>query len=234
MAKEIPSPIGYLDQEMQQDAKDWAEGILPLLKKYPQLNDIDCVIEGGKGNGRITAHVAKILFPQALYVGTDLSPSLNRALHLKRLHEAIDPISLQNIMAANKNPSYEMQGATISGSCFDGPLIMDILKKTGRNHPLLITKNALSAILGREVDPGERKKDEDKIGLDTLINNPNLYEAQIHIGIFWDDTPAGTDNVSDRFYWLENAAVSQDKWITEKFDCGLFLLQKKPLFQTSK
>jgi hypothetical protein len=218
MAKEA---IAYLDQDLQNTVEEWVEGILPLVEKFPQLAETDLVVEGGVGNGRITAHIARRLFPNALYIGTDIADAFSG--YLSRLRGEIDDETLERVVIANRNPVADMKRTIVYGNCFDGRLINDIMKKTGKQHPLLISKNSLFALLDKNANPWDRKDEADFIPLGGILRRPNLYQAQIHLGVNWNDSMGV---ISDTFLKLETTA-QREGWTTERFDVGILLFQNK-------
>jgi hypothetical protein len=216
--------ISYLNPETQNTVEEWVEGIVPLVERYPQLQDTDLVVEGGMGTGRITTHIAKRLFPNAIYIGTDIADALTH--YFQRLRGEIDDETLQRVLDANHNPTYNMENALVYGNCFDWKLITDVANKTDTHHPLLISKNALFALTDRKANPWDRKVFEDLITFTGMTQLPSIYKAQLHLGIVWDLEPQG-DNISgDAYYNLEQAARSAG-WTTERFDIGLLMVQNK-------
>lgn len=212
--------LGYLTPEQQQSIEGWVEGILPLREKHPGLKAVGLVIEGGVGTGVTMAHIARRLFPEALYLGTDLAERL--MMGNPRQSRAIDERTLNRVQAANEYPSLGMQGATIYGNCLDTELIQDIMRRTGRQMPLLASYNALNALLDRKMNPWDRKYEGDLTSIDDIVSPNTPYVAQLHMGADWDDE--GATSLSSRYYRLEEAAKASD-WITERFDVGLLMVR---------
>lgn len=210
--------IGYLTSDQQQSIEAFAEEIHPLVEKYPRLKTADLVVEGGVGNGVAIAHIARYLFPDVLYVGTEL---LERRTSINpRQREKIDEAILSRVQTANQPPTLAMQGATIYGNCFDTELIRDIVKKTGRKVPLLVSYNALNALLGREMTHFDKKDRADMRTVGDIVSPNSPYVAQIHMGVDWEDK--GKTMFSVEYYRFEEAA-KRSGWTTERFDNGLLI-----------
>ncbi len=220
MGKEAKDRLHYLKPEQQQLIEEWVEGILPLMEKHPRMKDVDLVIEGGVGTGSTLLDIARRLFPDALYVGTDIAERLMTGK--SRINRAIDKKTLSGIQAANDHPSFGMRGAVIHGNCFDTELVRDIAQKAGKRNPILATFNALNALLDRKMNPWDRKDESDRITLEDMVLSNSPYVAQLHVGADWDDE--GATSLSSRYCRLESAANSVG-WITERFDVGLLLLR---------
>lgn len=212
--------IGYLTPEQQQSIEGWAGDILPLVEKYPKLKTVNLVIEGGVGTGVTMAHISRRLFPEALYVGTDIAERL--MIGNTRQSRAIDEGILSTVQAVNNHPSLGMQGATIHGNCLDAELIRDIMRKKGRQVPLLASYNALNALLDRKMNPWDRKDERDMTTIDDFVSLHTPYISQLHIGADWDDE--GATSLSFSYYHLEEAAKRLG-WITERFDVGLLIIR---------
>lgn len=200
--------LGYLTPGQQELIEGWLEGIPPLLEKHPRLNAVDLVVEGGVGTRIAMAHIARRLFPDALYVGTDISERL--MIDDPRQSGAIYEEILSRVQATNEHPSFNMPGATIYGNCLDTELIRDIMRRTGRKVPLLVSYNALNALLDREIILWGRKDESDITTIDDIVSPSSPYIAQLHIG----------EDLSR----LEEAVKGSD-WITERFDNGLLMLR---------
>lgn len=211
--------ISYLNRQEQHAVGVWAEGIVPFLEKYPHLQDVDLVVEGGVGTGVTMAHMARFLFPNALYVGTDLA---RRLVSTPRQFHEVDERALQRIQAANNLPSLGMQGATILANCLDGQLVADIAIKTGKHTPILVSFNALNALTDRKMNPWDKKEDGDVFSIRNLASMDVPYVAQVHTGAGWEDEgePKGDTN-----YHLLEAAAQNAGWTTERFDIGLLMLR---------
>lgn len=200
--------------------EEWVEDILPLTDKYPRLREVDLIIEGGVGGGTTMPQIAQRIFPEALYVGTDIASVLMSSQ--PRLRGSIDDESLRKVQEANNHPSWGMRAAIVRANCFDEDLIRDILRKTGRHNPFLVTFKALNAIGDRKMNPWERKEEYDIVTADQSLGLDSPYVGQIHMPEFWEDEPS--DSFSSRFHSLEKGAQGRG-WATERFDCGLLLLK---------
>lgn len=217
--------IKYLTPKQQQSIENWAVDIGPLWERHPVLNNVDLVIEGGVGNGRTMPHIVRALFPKALYIGIDLSPTLatyTRSWQVKKIHEK----ALQKVLNANKHPDLEMQEAIIFGNCFDIELIRDIHNKTGCKFPFLVSYNALSSLLDRKMNLWEIKSSEDIYSAEKIVSPESPYVGQLHI--IHDYTLLIEDGletcIKSDYRRLEMAAKNSG-WITDRIDYGLLILQ---------
>ncbi|HCM82446.1 MAG: hypothetical protein UW37_C0031G0005 [Candidatus Gottesmanbacteria bacterium GW2011_GWA2_44_17] len=211
--------IYYLTPEEQQSIEGWVEDILPLVERHPELGTVDLAVEGGVGTGITMPHIARCLFPNALYIGMDIAKSLMRINPRQR--GTIDEELLRKAQAASEHPSLTMQGAMIYGNCFDNGLIRDIMKKSGTQTPILMSYYALNALLDRKMNPWDRKDASDMTTIDTMVAPDSPYKAQLHIGTDWDDNEE--TSVSSQYYYLEEAAKNAG-CTTERLDSGLLIL----------
>lgn len=214
--------LHYLTEPQRQSIEGWCEEILPFIDRYSQLGQIDLVVEGGVGTGTTMPHIARRLFPAALYVGTDIAERLMMGRG-RRLSGSIDEDTLRRVQAANNFPSLGMHGATIFGNCFDAQLVRDIAAKTGKQHPFLVSFNALNALVDRKMNPWDRKDSGDMTLIEDMVDMSSPYETQLHIGVFWEQT--SEDEGIDRNYFRLERAAQEAGWITERFDCGLLILR---------
>lgn len=191
-----------------------------LVERHPELRQVNIVIEGGVGSGRIMVQMMKKVFPHALYVGMDVA---DLVIPRSMFGRTIDEGTIQKVLYANKHPDGFMRGGFMRGammkaSCVDFDLIRDIMEKTGRSVPLLATYNALYSLMHtRERNRWEKKKSEMEIVTVEKLTSPrNPFFAQIHepIAIY-------------EFTQLETAAM-RTGWKTDKYgkSRGLLLLRK--------
>ncbi len=176
--------INYLNKQEQHAVGVWAEGIVPFLEKYPRLQEVDLVVEGGVGTGVTMAHMARFLFPNAFYVGTDIA---ERLVSTPRQSHSVDERALQRMQAANNFPSLGMSGATILANCLDKQLIEDIAAKTDKHTPILVSYNALNALTDRKMNPWDKKYESDIFSITQLASMESPYVAQIHTGVGWEE-----------------------------------------------
>ena len=99
---------------------EWAADILPLLEKHPELKKTDLVIEGGVGTGITMPDIAHQIFPNTIYIGTDIASQL--MVTKKRLIGKIDDDSLIKISETNNNFASDTGNTVLYASCFDYPL----------------------------------------------------------------------------------------------------------------
>lgn len=143
--------------------------IKQLISEYAQLGDSRLVIEGGVGPGKYMRSIVSNLFPDALYVGTDLAFSLFATLTNpggEQIRKAVDVNQLEAIQKGD---------AVVYANCFDNKLISDISNKTGRNPVLLTSIGALRPLMGTESHLGE------VIGFDNGFSKDTPYTGQIHL-----------------------------------------------------
>ncbi|OGE45248.1 hypothetical protein A3B39_02180 [Candidatus Daviesbacteria bacterium RIFCSPLOWO2_01_FULL_37_10] len=207
MEKEV---LDYLSPDEAETIEYFACDLPPLIKRNPRLKEVDLVIEGGPGTNRTMVHMMRFVFPEALYIGIDASPSHGAGRPWG--YKSVDVENIQRILTANELPSLQMERAMIKGSCKDFDLIRDIAQKTGRSVPLFATYEALYSLMhNRELNSYEKKhSDIEVVTIDDLVSFDNPFVAQLHV-------PCHKE--------LE-AKAKQAGWITDKFDIGLLLLRK--------
>lgn len=215
--------LGYLTPDQRRSIGNWIADLEPLKDRYPILNKVDLIIEGGVGNGQTMAHIARAFFPRSRYVGMDLAPTL-MASKPRQLHH-VDSGVLKEILDANDDPTLEMDDAILHANCFDGELVTDIAKQIGAQVPFLASFNALSALVDRKMNPWDSKDDDDITPLEKIVGR-SPYTGQLHMlndPSLWDDA-APLSAIHKNFYDLEAVAM-QTGWQTERLDCGLLLIQ---------
>ena len=211
----------YLNPDEFKNVCSWADPYLPYLKQYPLLQQVDLVIEGGIGTS-ISLNIVHRLFPQAVYIGTDLSPRIvgRRPRQINQIDDQI----LNGILEVDGTfgqKNYE--NAVIHANCFDTKLIRDIMKKTGRYTPLLFSIDALNALLDmQKMNPWDKKFDVDKYTTQQVITSTSPYVAQLHIAIDVWKEPQGHRH----HYELETAADKNNHWTTIRAEDALILLRK--------
>lgn len=210
----LENPLYYLDQGDQEIIEELCESIFPFLEKYPSLNQVDLVIEGGFGNGETIPHITKRLFPNALYIGMDLSRGIS-----SQYFEGEK--TLEQIQKANQKPTVAMSGAKIRANCFDTELIQKISVATEKKHPLLCSWLALNALLDKKMNPWDKKKKEGLTSIDDMVNKKNPYQAQLHMGVDWEDEQY------DRYYFQLEEQANQSEWATERLTNGLLLIRSE-------
>lgn len=215
--------LHYLSPVEFRSIENWVVELEPLVERNPFLKQVDLVIEGGVGNGRTMAHITKALFPNALYVGMDISEMLSLGRYLRR--EA-DEEAIKEVVEANQRPSVQMNGAMFMANCFDYDLIRDIMKKQGRRNPLLASYNAFAALVDKRMNIQEKKSEADLIKIDEIVSSDSPFTAQLHINNdseLWEEE--NRNGLRDNFHALEEAARNNG-WKSERFDVGLLLLRE--------
>ena len=216
--------LGYLSPEEQQVIGNLVAGLEPLKKRHPSLTQVDLVIEGGVGTGRIMHHIARRFSPNALYVGTDISEML--AGSRRRQSKGIDENAWQSVLRANTYPDLGVEGAILYGSCFDGELIHDIANKAGRQHILLTSYNALNALIYPDMNPLDKKDKDDIVSIPDMVRRPDSpFVGQLHIiaGDLWGEEEP-TTMVESNYRRLELAGQIAG-WTTDRTANGLLLLR---------
>lgn len=206
MSKDI---LHYLSPGDAGIIEHYAVDLQPLVERNPRLRDIDLIIEGGVGTRRNMVHMMRRIFPQALYIGMDLSEIAGATRPW--LRGSIDENALQRIISANEYPSFGMEGAMVKANCWDMDLIVDIMHKTNRTTPLFATYLALEPLREwRDLNIDERKHSDDEVvTAEKLVSMDIPFIAQIHVP---------TDRELER-------KAQQAGWVTDKFDIGLMLLK---------
>ncbi len=217
--------LGYLSPEEQQVTGNLVAGLEPLKKRHPSLTQVDLVIEGGVGTGRIMHHIARRFFPNALYVGTDISEMLVGKKGRKK--GSIDDDTWQRILRANEYADLGIEGAILYGSCFDRELIRDIANKAGRQHALLTTFNALNALIYPDMNPLDKKDKDDIVSIPDMVRRPDSpFVGQLHL-IYDEDlwTKDAQTTVTESNFKLLELAGQTAGWTTDRFVNGLLLLR---------
>ncbi len=200
--------------------QDWAEALKPVLEKHPILSKVDLIIEGGVGTGSALSTIISRLFPGVLYIGTDLTPSLNTSK--PRLKESIDDQSLDSVLIANQ-VDFDIEKASIFANCFDIKLINSIMEKSGKSFPMLASFNGLFALTDRKNNQMDSKSLDDIYPLEhILFKTP--YVAQLHIsaGLYaWDEFQSAPIRP---YTQLESLALGNEI-VTERLDCGLLIVK---------
>lgn len=170
---------GQLTPKEVSAIESWVSILSEHLKKFPELPaSVDLVIEGGVDNGITMPHIIPRLFPNALYVGTDISPLL--MVGKRRISKQIDDDSLQALIRANTGVANNLASAVLYANCFDGNLIKDIMRKTGRKVPFLVSFNAIASLADPKISIG-RKEPKDDIPIQQWFNNDLPYIGQLHV-----------------------------------------------------
>lgn len=213
--------LTFLSNQEAISIESWANDFKPLLESHPELRSTDLIIEGGVGTNRTLTHIARYLFPNALYIGMDLS-EMNEG-YKGRQQSEITENSLDRILKANNQPSLDMTGAILYASCFDYSLVNDIAQKTQRKHLILTTWNALNALIDKSLNPWERKYESDQTTFSQMTSPDSPYKTQLHLVNFdglWDDTVS--DATQRNYLGLEDSAI-QSGWQSERLESGLLL-----------
>lgn len=181
-----------------------------LISEYPQLGDSRLVIEGGVGPGKHMKSIVSNVFPDALYVGTDLAFSLFATLTNPRGEQIRKSVNVNQLEAIKKGD------AIVYANCFDNKLISDIANKTGRNPVLLTSIGALRPLMGTESHLGE------VIGFDNGFSGDAPYTGQIHL--LYPSLEDYRKKYPEIIKDVENSAL-RNGWDKVEFPTGLAFLK---------
>ncbi len=207
-------------------AEAWANYLRPFVKSTG-LDQADLIIEGGIGTNHLMAHVSRELFPQAIYIGTDISEAF--VDRFGRVRGRIDDPTLERVERAN-GPKFNPLEASVAANCLDANIINDIKRKTGSSFPILVSYNALVALADKKATPWERKHEDDRIALEHALST-TPYQAQLHVnGIdfagFWSSESQWQGTIfTETFSRLEKAGKAMG-WMTQQLPMGLLVTRK--------
>lgn len=216
----MPQESGFTPEEAL--ISEWVQKLQPLKESYPTLATVDLVVEGGVGTGRIMAHVVQRLFPNAVYVGTDISFYLNGGK--RRLRSEIDDEILESVLQANQDP-FNPNEAVVFGNCFDVDLIEDFAKKVGAQTPILVSHNGLAALTTKGICHHDKKRSDEIYSISHIISM-TPYIAQLHVSSnegyqVWAGEDKAEFFMFNGYYQLEEEAQKAG-YTTERLDNGLF------------
>lgn len=212
-----------LTPESQEIIEEWVEALKGIKERHPILSQVDLVVEGGLGNGKTMPHIARSLFPDAVYVATDIYERLVPGK--RRLRRKVDEETVGSVVQANEG-SFDLGQAIIHANCFDEALILDLAQKTNSEHPLLVSFNCLFALLDRRKNRWERKRDNDIYSASRIIRE-SPYVGQLHIINSYPWEEEQTSHITC-FYYLE-AIAQDDGWTTERLNNGLLMVRSDSL-----
>lgn len=218
---------GQLTPKEISAVQSWVNSLGEHLNKFPMLSaSVDLVIEAGIGNGITLPHIVRRLFPNALYVGTDISPQLMFRLRKRRIRNQIDNESIQEIIRANAGTAKLLEAAVIYANCFDGNLVNDIMRKTERSVPLLVSFNAIGSLTDRKINMDERKEQRDNISVDHWFYPDLPYIGQMHVINYildWQTPHPPTIFDSSMREVLTHAQLNH--YAVEQMDMGLLVVK---------
>ncbi|PIS08931.1 hypothetical protein COT75_04245 [Candidatus Beckwithbacteria bacterium CG10_big_fil_rev_8_21_14_0_10_34_10] len=160
----------------------------------PLLNQVDLVVEGGRGNRHGVREIVRNAFPQAIYIAMDLSAAVisyitktkstedccRRIKGSLTMAEIEELIKYQDYGLEFPSPSFE----TIRANCFDTKLVENIAGQTNKKFPLLITGNALYALSSEGgISRYESRLTEDIFPIKQWFTNESPYAGQIHLSM---------------------------------------------------
>jgi len=213
--------MGKEDERIEELWEDYIKQIKSFIEGHG-LNAVDLVIEGGVGNGTLMREIVKEVWPQALYLGTDISPALMAGK--PRLKGQLTEQALEQIT----NPA-KAEDQILYANCFDGELIRDIMNKTGRQIPILVSLDALYSLLARDLNLWEHKRGDDMVTVKQMLSPNTPYVAQFHLGVVWKDE--GRTSLSGSYFILEREAQRLGwevaRFVSNEFPSGSGLLIKK-------
>lgn len=191
----------------------------PSYRKGPELNEVNLVIEGGVGTGRIMRYISRGLFPRAIWVGTELSPILTAGK--RRLKGEIDD-ETKKILTTDASQNPNVLEEVLHANCFDANLVYNICQKTGRRKPFLTSFNALFSLLDKNMNLWERKRKEDRILPPEIFRN-SPYIGHLHVSTI-PICGNGQTLVERCFLDLERTA-REAGWKTDKTEFALLLIR---------
>lgn len=227
-----PEVLTCLSSEQAARVESWVTNLEPVINKYPQLKEIDLVIEAGVWR-REMAHIARALFPNALWVGTELG-----AVAKRKITGSIDEVTLQEIVDSNQNPDWEMNGAILNANYLDYSLARDIAEKTGRRkmfQTFLSFTPCPDSVSGR-VKESTKNRNERK----ALLSEDNPYLGQLHIlgighwNLWGEQTLKGPSWIMDQVSFPDptqkdilrfEGDAKRNGWLAERMPDGLLLIR---------
>ena len=199
---------------------------IELVKdKYPILSLVDMVVEGGVGQEKLMREVVRETFPQALYVGMDLSETLRTPFY----RSMIDLETVSKIIKRNQNSIPTFGDYEIRANCFDYGLVQDMLAKAEKKYPLLVSMNGLFALESNvAISPYELKEEKDKYSYDHWFSEQSPYVAHLHLynsPLRWKDRH--TNEMMLNWPWIElHPYVTGTALTVEEMENGLCILLK--------
>ena len=183
------------------------------IKLAPQLLTADLIIEAGVGTSRYLFKAIRIVFPKAKYVGTDLYFDQHHR------HRGTLPNSFIDSLKTATEPKI------ICANVFDNPLIADLASKIEASCVLMISSNALFALLDNKNNIWDSKNRADRYDPITAFQF-SAYMAQIHLANsqVWEQSDQGA--FEDSFLHIEADAQRQG-WETHRLPFGLLALNVK-------
>lgn len=221
-AENFPGIRQYLNKGEVASVEEWARPVLSLIERNPLLRQVNLVVEGGIGRGQTMPHVVRKLFPDALYVGMDLSRFM---FSVRRYTGSVDTGTIDGIIYANQHPSIPMKGAIIRANCFDTTLVDDIAKKTDRDIPMFASWRALNAFLNEGLSAHEDKRREDETSLEDIVSPVSPFRVQLYLAEYpFEETGDEQERYLFAYRELETLA-KQGGWITDKEENWLLLIR---------
>jgi len=194
--------------EINQQMERWVAGAVvdlePFLKKFGLLTT-DIVVEGGRGNYTGLAHVMLRLMASALYVATDLEPSIaGRSLVTADNINARYP----SLKKQSDEPTESMARSLLYADCFDLPLIEELVRLRGSSPSvMLVSMDALYALRNARANQSTKKRPEHQHDLKTILNR-KLYTVHLHLSVDAWDTEFANPQVYRTFSDMEQGAIA--------------------------
>ena len=149
-------------------ANDLAKALTPF-----DLLRANLVVEGGVGTGTLMRQTVAQLFPQAVYVPTDL---------------AADRFSGEQTVTAANISAIE-SGQVLFADCYDYPLIAQLKRQQADSLlAVLVSINALYALLNTRANPWNKKSTRNIHTIAGVLTD-SPYAAQLHLATtdLWDE-----------------------------------------------
>jgi len=159
------------------------------------------------------AQVVLSLFPHAVYVATDLAADFiggdpqENALSLER--------KLTSLQTQTANPTAQMSDSLLHADCFDYPLIRKLIELLEEPNAVLVSMNALFALLDRNANPWTKKDENNQHSMYQILANCP-YRAQLHLATtdIWN-TEWREEAVAKYFLQMEKEA-KEAGWETHR------------------
>lgn len=211
--------------ETIQAIESWKQVLSPIFERHPVLSQVDLIIEGGVGGGRFMPHLIRALFPQAVYIGTDISEEFAQSLgfHGPRLRGTVADSVVRDIIAEHELPTTDREKAMIRANCLDMELVRDLMAKLAKRKVMLVSYNAMGSLQGKEINIWEKKNDGDRLPLNLTTQPDSPYEAMLHL-INTEYGAWGSLSMNRGFFELLDSSQAAG-WQIEQFDQGLLAIK---------
>lgn len=206
-----------LNPEEVSAIESWTSLLTPTLEQYPILSQVDLIVEGGAGIGVTMPQIMHRLWPQAFFVGTDLSQFYAVSHRLPSHQGHVTDATIQRLMTANANWQKFMIGATIHADCFDFALVRDLTARVGASTPMLVSFDAIGHLRDNMRVKSQRRSVADWF-------NDSQYVAQLHLASYGIDWHNGRSALDQTFRKIEESAAGRG-YAVSKFPTGILVVK---------